>query len=61
MQRKWQPLAGYMSIVQTDVHAGMRSILVDWLVQVSLVRYTNHLTHPLHMYGQSSLVVTVTP
>ncbi len=36
MQRKWQPLAGYMSIVQTDVHAGMRSILVDWLVQVSL-------------------------
>ncbi len=26
-----------MSIVQTDVHPGMRSILVDWLVEVSLV------------------------
>ena len=31
-------MASYMSIVQTDMHAGMRAILVDWLVEVSLVR-----------------------
>ena len=30
-------MASYMSIVQTDMHAGMRAILVDWLVEVSLV------------------------
>ena len=41
MQKRRRPLAGYMSIVQTDVHASMRSILVDWLVEVSLVSHTS--------------------
>lgn len=41
MQKRRRPLAGYMSIVQTDVHASMRSILVDWLVEVSLVSLTS--------------------
>ena len=42
VQRKRRPLAGYMSIVQTEVHPGMRSILVDWLVEVSLVSLIRH-------------------
>lgn len=41
MQKRRRPLAGYMSIVQTDVHASMRSILVDWLVEVSLVSHAS--------------------
>lgn len=32
-------MASYMSIVQSDMHAGMRAILVDWLVEVSLVSH----------------------
>ena len=34
-------MASYMSIVQTDMHAGMRAILVDWLVEVSLVSHSS--------------------
>lgn len=45
-QRRQRPLAGYMSVVQTDVHPGMRSILVDWLVEVSLVSLIRQLNHP---------------
>lgn len=29
-----------MSTVQRDIHASMRGILVDWLVEVALVRKT---------------------
>ena len=55
LQRRRRPLAGYMSIVQTDVHPGMRSILVDWLVEVSLVSLIRQRTHPSHSHAWSSL------
>ena len=52
LQRRRRPLPGYMSIVQTDVHPGMRSILVDWLVEVCLVRLIAQLGHPYkHNYS----------
>jgi hypothetical protein len=30
-----------MSAVQRDIHADMRGILIDWLVEVALVRAPN--------------------
>ena len=36
-QLKRRPSHCYMSTVQRDIHANMRGILVDWLVEVSLV------------------------
>ncbi|CAL8471815.1 g11357 [Coccomyxa elongata] len=35
-ERKRRPLASYMATVQRDIHANMRGILVDWLVEVAL-------------------------
>ncbi|CAL5221024.1 g3142 [Coccomyxa viridis] len=49
-ERRRPPLEGYMSIVQTDVNHRMRSILVDWLVEVSLVSLLKQLTRPLHVW-----------
>lgn len=49
-----------MSIVQTDVNHRMRSILVDWLVEVSLVSLLKQLTRPLHVWtGITVLMVIV--
>ena len=60
MQRRRPPLEGYMSIVQTDVNHRMRSILVDWLVEVSLVSLLKQLTRPLHVWtGITVLMVIV--
>ncbi|CAL9118746.1 unnamed protein product [Musa textilis] len=48
VEAKRRPLAKYMETVQSDVTANMRSILVDWLVEVAeeykLVSDTLHLT-----------------
>ncbi len=37
-QKRRRPCHAYMSTVQRDIQANMRAILVDWLVEVSLVR-----------------------
>ena len=35
-----------MSTVQRDIHANMRGILVDWLVEVSLVSPSLYMSSP---------------
>lgn len=37
LQLKMKPLTNYMEKLQTDINPSMRGILVDWLVEVSLM------------------------
>ena len=48
-------MASYMSIVQSDMHAGMRAILVDWLVEVSLVSHRSPRSPPAITCNRASL------
>ena len=51
-------MASYMSIVQSDMHAGMRAILVDWLVEVSLVSHRSSHSPPAITCDRASLCVS---
>ena len=55
VQRRRRPMASYMSIVQSDMHAGMRAILVDWLVEVSLVSHRSPRSPPAITCNRTSL------
>ena len=37
MQRCRRPMTSYMATIQTDINEMMRSILVDWLIEVAQV------------------------
>ena len=48
LQRRRRPLVGYINSVQNDMQPSMRSILVDWLVEVSLVSVILDTEKPSH-------------
>ena len=40
-QLKRRPSTTYMEVVQHDINVSMRTILIDWLVEVVQVRHTH--------------------
>ena len=43
LQLKRRPSTTYMEVVQNDINVSMRTILIDWLVEVVQVSHTSSL------------------